>query len=392
MKFLIKKNLYHTYENKRLKMTGKPIRILMLFTILNRGGAETMVMNYLRKIDRSKIMFDFIVHREERGHYDDEIENMGGKIYRFPPLKISGISIYKKFISDFFDIHPEYKMIHGHCSELGYYFYKEASKRGFKFIAAHAHNQPKGFNIKTPVRNLLKIMMRPYLTHYFTCSWGAAKWLYGKRFSKKVIFFPNAIDARAFIFNSEKRREIRADNNWTEKLIIGNIARFSHQKNHFFLLDIFAEIIKSEPSALLVLIGSGGELENKVKEKVLRMGLKENVRFMGSRSDIPDLLQAIDIFLFPSYFEGLSVAQLEAQASGLKIINSTGVPKEGIIIPELVESLSFKLSAREWADKVLQSINNYERKNRLQEIEESGFDINKNVKWLQNLYLTESQH
>lgn len=372
-------------------MVNKPIRVLMLFTILNRGGAETMVMNYLRAIDRSKVIFDFIVHREERGAYDDEIENMGCKIFRFPALNILHTSSYKQLVSDFFDKHPEYQMIHGHCSELGYYIYKEAHKRGLKFIAAHAHSKPRGFDLKTPIRNTLKIAMRPYLTHCFTCGRGAAKWLFGEKLANKVIFLPNAINAHSFEFSSAKREEIRIRNGWDQRLIIGNVSSFSQPKNHLFLLDIFAEIAVLEPSALLVLVGSGGAMESKVKNKVIQLGLDNNVQFMGSRSDIPDLLQGMDLFLFPSHFEGLSVAQLEAQASGLKIINSTNVPKDGTIIPELVESLSLQLSAKEWAVKVLQTVKYYERKNRLQEIEEAGFDINKNAGWLQNLYIAESQ-
>lgn len=372
-------------------MSAEPIRILMLFTILNRGGAETMVMNYLRKIDRSKVTFDFIVHREEKGDYEDEIESLGCKIFRFPPLRLLNILSYKKLISDFFDAHPEYTMIHGHCSELGYYIYREAHKRGCKFIAAHAHNEPDGFDIKMPIRNLLKRIMRPYLTHYFTCSNGAAKWLFGKQLMEQAIFLPNAVDAHSLTFSPAKRDVIRTRNGWNQRLVIGNVSRFSYQKNHLFLLEIFEEILSQEPSALLVFVGSGGELENKVKEKVIRSGIKDNVIFMGSRSDIPDLLQGMDLFLFPSHFEGLSLAQLEAQASGLKVLNSTGVPKDGTIIPELVDSLSLNLSAKEWADKALYVIKNYERKNHFREISEAGFDINKNAEWLQNLYIKESR-
>ncbi|WP_165021569.1 glycosyltransferase [Dysgonomonas sp. ZJ279] len=372
-------------------MTEKPVRVLMLFTILNRGGAETMVMNYLRKIDRSKVIFDFIVHREERGAYEDEIESMGCKIFRFPPINIFRTSSYKKSISDFFDIHPKYKIIHGHCSELGYYIYKEAHKRGLKFIAAHAHSEPCGFDMKMPVRNVLKWAMRPYLTHYFTCGWGSAKWLFGKKIMKKVIFFPNAIDAHSLMFNPLRREKIRVNNEWVQRLVVGNVSSFSQPKNHFFLLDIFVEIVRREPSALLVLVGSGGDLESKVKEKVLRLGLKESVRFMGSRSDIPDLLQGMDIFIFPSYFEGLGMAQLEAQASGLQVLNSTKIPKDGIIIPELVNFLSLEQPATEWAEKALQIAENKDRKNCSQEIIDMGFDINKNAEWLQNLYITESQ-
>ncbi|GAB6122621.1 glycosyltransferase [Dysgonomonas termitidis] len=373
-------------------MEDKPIRVLMLFTILNRGGAETMVINYLRRIDRSKVIFDFIVHRSEKGAYDDEVEKMGCRIYRFPPLKLLRIPSYKRYISDFFDLHREYKIIHGHCSELGYYIYKEAHRRGLPFIAAHAHNEPHGLDIKTPVRNILKWRMRPYLTHYFTCSQGSAKWLFGKPLMEKAILFPNAIDTCRFVFNPVKRKEIRVSYGWEGKLVIGNISRFSYQKNHLFLLDIFSIVARCESSALLVLVGSGGELQKRVKEKVLQLGLKNKVKIMGSRADIPDLLQGMDLFLFPSLFEGLSVAQLEAQASGLKIINSTSVSEEGTIIPELVESLSLKLTAGQWAERVLQSITGYERKNRMQEITDAGFDINRNAEWLQDLYIRESRY
>ena len=122
----------------------EPIRILMLFTIMNRGGAETMVMNYYRNVDRTKVQFDFMVHREERGAYDDEIEALGGRIYRMMPLHPFTFGKYQQQIKDFFDEHPEYKIIHGHCSELGYFVYKEANKRGVPVIIAHAHN-PKAF-------------------------------------------------------------------------------------------------------------------------------------------------------------------------------------------------------------------------------------------------------
>lgn len=372
-------------------MPEYPIRILMLFTILNRGGAETMVMNYLRNIDRSKVIFDFIVHREEKGAYEDEIESLGCKIFRFPPFRMLHISSYKKLVSNFFNEHPEYKMVHGHCSELGYYIYKEAHRRGFKFIAAHAHNEPKGFDIKTPIRNILKRAMRPYLTHYFTCGKGSAKWLFGKRLMEKVVFMPNAIDAKLLAFDSAKRAQVRENNGWNDRLIIGNISRFSYQKNHSFLLDIFLQIVCREPTALLILIGSGGEQEEKIKQKVEQMKLNDNVRFMGSRSDIPNLLQGIDIFIFPSFFEGLGIAQLEAQASGMRVLNSTGVPKDGIIIPELVSFLSLKEPATKWAEEALRVVKNNNRRDRSKEVISSRFDINKNAKWLQNLYIRESR-
>lgn len=380
-----------TDKMKRTEQTETPLRVLMVFTILNRGGAETMVMNYFRMIDRSKVIFDFLVHREEKGAYEEEIERLGGRIFRLPALNPMRIRSYKQAVTAFFDAHPEYIMVHGHCSELGYFIYKEAHRRGLKFIAAHAHNSPKGFDLKMPLRNILKRVMRPYLTHYFTCGQESAAWLFGRALAEKVIFLPNAIDASRFAFNEERREEVRREHAWEGRFVIGNVSRFAYQKNHLFMIDILAAILNREPAALLVLVGSGGEMEGKLREKISRLNLDDNVCFMGSRPDIPELLQGMDAFLFPSKFEGLGIAQLEAQASGMKTINSTVIPKEGIVIPELVDSIPLSHSAKEWADKVLEG-KKTERKDRSDEIVEAGFDIKNNATWLQNYYITQSQH
>ena len=150
----------------------EPIRILMLFTIMNRGGAETMVMNYYRHIDRNRVQFDFMVHRQERGAYDDEIEAMGGKIYRMIPLHPFTFNTYRKQISDFFDQHPEYRIIHGHCSESGYFVYREAAGRRVPVIIAHAHNAHALFDTKwlfrTPQIKMLPLPCSSLYTKFFS--------------------------------------------------------------------------------------------------------------------------------------------------------------------------------------------------------------------------------
>lgn len=344
-------------------------------------------MNYFRAIDRSKVLFDFLVHRKQKGAYEDEIEQLGGRIFRIPALNVLKIASYNQAVSHFFDAHPEYRMVHGHCSELGYFIYRQAHKRGFEFIAAHAHSSPKEFDLKMPFRNLLKHLMRPHLTHYFSCGLASAQWLFGCKLAKKTMFLPNAINARSFSYNSKKREKVRFQHGWEKRFVVGNISRFSYPKNHLFLVDVFAEILHKDSSALLVLVGSGGNMERQVRNKIDRLGIGSNVCFMGSRSDIADLLQGMDVFLFPSLFEGFSVSMLEAQASGIKIINSTNIPKEGTIIPEIVDSLSLKLPVGQWAEKVLQAAKNHPRKDRYEEVAQLGFDIKKNAEWLQNLYM-----
>lgn len=174
--------------------------------------------------------------------------------------------------------------------------------------------------------------------------------------------------------------------------MVGNVARFSHQKNHLFLIDVFAAILRREPASLLALVGSGGEMENRVREKIDRLGIARSVVFMGGRTDIADLLQGMDIFLFPSLFEGLSLSQLEAQAAGLKIVNSDSIPTEGAVIPELVESLSLRLPAETWAEKALQAARNYERTDTSSRIAGAGFDIRDNSEWIQQFYEEQSRH
>ena len=164
-----------------------PQRVLMVFTIMNRGGAETMVMNYYRRMDRGKLQFDFLVHRDTPGIYEEEIRRLGGRIYRLPPITLRGLAAYQEKIAAFFDGHPEYRMVHGHCSELGYWVYREAAARNIPFIAAHAHSSPVGIDKNSLFRFVLKHLMRPCLTHRFTCNELCGRWLFGRRGARDAL-------------------------------------------------------------------------------------------------------------------------------------------------------------------------------------------------------------
>ena len=367
----------------------EPLRVLFLFTILNRGGSETMVMNYYRHIDRSKVQFDFIVHREESGAYEDEIEQLGGRIYRMIPLRPWKIPQYKRQIRQFFDEHPGYRIIHGLCSELGYFIYREAAKRGIPVIIAHAQNSRAQFDWKWPFRWLLKHLMRPYLTHNFTCGPEAARWLFGKHGAQTSIFLPNAINTSSFKFDENTRKKMRTDLSIDDNnLVIGHVGRFDRQKNHPFLLKVFIQFLKQHPNSLLLLVGSGGSEETSVKCLVRDLHLEQSVRFLGSRTDIPHLLCAMDFFLFPSYMEGLGVAFVEAQCSGLPCLVSEGVP-QCACMTDLVTRLSLKDNPIQWAKAINhQFINLYDRSVYANIIAEAGYDVSKNAQWLQNFYLS----
>lgn len=365
-----------------------PVRVLMLFTILNRGGAETMVMNYYRQIDRTKVQFDFVVHREERGAYEDEIEQLGGRIYRFMPLRPWTIPQYKKQIKQFFDEHPEYRIIHGQCSESGYYFYQEAAKRGVPVIIAHAHSSHVPFDLKLIGRTWMKLKIRPYLTHYFTCGKEAAEWLFGKKKAEKAIILPNAIDTNHYEFSPISRQKLRQQLGFTDgDSVVCHVGSFVKPKNHRTIVEIFNIYHKQQPKSKLMLIGEG-ILEQETLDQVKSLGLTDCVYFMGLREDVNRLLMAADVFLFPSLHEGFPLSLLEAQCSGLPCIISSTIPQE-TCITNLVTRLSLKESTEQWAKAIIhQSSFSCNRADYARQIAEAGYDIKKNAQWLQDFYLS----
>lgn len=366
---------------------SEPIRILNLFTIMNCGGAETMVMNYYRNIDRSRVQFDFLVHRSEPGAYEEEIKALGGRIYRMLPIYPQNFVKYKKEIKKFIKEHPEYKIIHSHMSELGYFVFKEAKKQGVPVIICHAHNRPHGWDAKMIFRTYFKYMMRPYITHMFTCGIESGRWLYGEKNTDKFIQLNNAVDAGKFVYSEDIRKQVRKELGLKDELVIGHIGRFNKQKNHEQIINIFGEICKLNENSKLVLAGTG-VLEEPIKEKVNLLNLSEKVIFTGVRTDVNRLLQCFDIFLFPSLYEGLSVAMVEAQASGLQCFISDVIPKECIITDNVV-AFSLNSPAEETAQMILNANKNFSRKNTYEEIAAAGFDIKSNAKQLEEFYIKE---
>ena len=373
-------------------MSG-PVRILNLFTIMNRGGAETMVMNYYRNIDRTKVQFDFMVHRQERGAYDDEIEALGGKIYRMPPVQPGHFREYKAKIKEFFHEHKEYSVIHSHMSELGYYVFREAKKRGIRCTVCHAHNAPHFKDetliekAKDIVRIYFKNRIRKYTDHKFICGLEAGDWLFGKDSRDEFVMMNNAVDAKRFSWSEQRAESLRDKFGLSDKFVICHVGRFNPQKNHTFLINIFNEIYKKNSQAVLLLVGAG-DLEGKVRQQVEEYGLNESVRFMGLRDDVDDILVASDVFLFPSLYEGLPVTLVEAQSSGIKCIVSDTITSDCRITGN-IEAVSLEQSAESWADMVLRYADGYDRKDTYSDIVDAKFDIRENAAWLEEFYLNE---
>lgn len=366
-----------------------PQRVLMVFTIMNRGGAETMVMNYYRHIDRGRLQFDFLVHRETPGIYEEEIRELGGRIYRLPPITLSGLAGYREKIAAFFDEHPEYRLVHGHCSELGYWVYREAAARNIPFIAAHAHSSPLGIDKNSLSRFVLKHLMRPYLTHRFTCNELCGRWLFGRKGVRDAIVVRNAIDADKFRYSPEVRERVRKEMGWEGKLVVGHIGNFSWPKNHEFLLRVFHALLAVRPDALLALAGSGGDGEEKIRKEAQRPEWGGKIRLLGGRDDVAALVQGMDVFVFPSWFEGFGIAMLEAQAAGLPVVASDRVPEDGAVVPGHVNFLSLKEAPSAWARKIAELADGWQRTDTSAVIRKAGLDIVQNAKKLQELYLSQ---
>lgn len=356
------------------------VRVLHVVTYMGRGGLETMIMNYYRHIDRTKVQFDFLVHRSFEADYDEEIVKLGGHIYRLPALNPFSAK-YFNALNTFFTKH-HYDIVHSHLDCLSAYPLKIAKKYGVSTRIAHAHNKDQDHNFKFLIKAYSKHLIPRYATDLFACSKEAGKWMFsGHKFS----ILRNAIDARQYISNSEVAEGIKKDMHLQNKFVIGHVGRFSPQKNHNFLIDIFKYVEKSEKSAVLLLLGTGDRKE-KIEMKVRQLGLQDKVIFLGSRDDIPEVLQALDVFVFPSLYEGFSIAALEAQAAGLPCILSDRVPRE-CKLTENVEFLSLDLSPREWAEHIIR-YKGMPKENQFDVICNAGYDIEENAKQLENFYLS----
>lgn len=315
------------------------VRVLQVVTYMGRGGLETMLMNYYRNIDRDIVQFDFLVHRSFEAEYDAEILKMGGHIYHLPTLNPFSISYHKK-LNAFFKEHS-YDVVHSHLDCMSAYPLAYAKKYGASVRIAHAHNKNQDHNFKYIVKSISRRFMPQYATHLFACSEEAGKWMFGKH---QFYVLNNAIDAKRYRFSADRAEREKKALNISNEFVIGHIGRFYPQKNHKFLIEIFRELVKIESDAKLFLVGTGPDREL-IREKVKEYHLENKVVFMGSREDIPEILQAIDVFVFPSLYEGLGIAAVEAQAAGIPCILSDQVPVE-CRMTQNVEFLSLKKSPK----------------------------------------------
>ncbi|MDR1056214.1 MAG: glycosyltransferase family 1 protein [Prevotellaceae bacterium] len=349
---------------------------------MDRGGAETMIMNYYRAIDRSKIQFDFVVNTTDKCAFDDEIESMGGLIFRFPRLNGINLLSYQKTWKNFFKAYSDYKIIHVHFFKIAGAILPIAKSYSIPVRIVHMHTAHPNYTLHRKLAyEFLRFYANKTMTHAFACGKDAGYCFFGKR---QFELLNNAIDAEKFKFNFSRRTKIRNGLGLEDKFVVGHIGRFISLKNHTFIVGIFKKISKLNEKAILLLVGDG-PLRHEIKDKVDGLGLQDKVKFVGVRADIPDLLQAMDVFLFPSFLEGLPVTVVEAQAAGLQVIASDTITKE-VNITDLVQNYSLNEPPSIWAEAINSYAKGYIRKDTYSQIVNAGYDIEINAKWLENFY------
>ncbi len=368
--------------------TSNAIRVLHVCGNMNIGGLENRIMDIYRNIDRDKVQFDFLLN-SNNNDYNDEISSLGGRVYFIPHLSIRTVFTYKKNVKSFLNEHKEYRIIHGHAANGSFILHMVAKKQGIPVRIAHARSAGFGRGIKGAIKKLLCYPLRFSVTHKLAVSKLAGQSRFGKHDMKKgnVKVIPNGIDTKHFKYDETIRNHTREKLGLGNSLVIGHVGEFNYAKNHEYLIDIFYEVYHQNQNSILVLVGIGNA-QNYIKEKVKKLGLSDSVKFLGKRSDVHELLQAIDVFVFPSRYEGLPGTVIEAQATGMRCLISNKISDE-IKITDLVEFLPIEENAKIWADKVIEySKNDFKRTSRDTELYEKGYDAHIQAKRMEEFYLS----
>lgn len=349
-------------------------RLLCIVSGMNAGGAETFLMKLYRKIDRSKYQMDFCVNTTEPGFYDEEIKKMGGRVLYVTP-KSQNLSMFREELTNVVKNNKYEYVMRITSNAMGFMDLAIAKKAGAKRCIARSSNSSDGGSIKSKISHLLgRILYSEYVDVKIAPSDLAAEYTFGKKSLKngKVNILRNAIDLDIYKFNSEKRKQIREEFGIREdEILLGHIGRFAEQKNHRFLIKAFAEVNKEHSGYKLMLVGKG-ELEDEIANMCIQLGVRKRVIFTGIRSDIPALLSAMDVFVFPSLYEGMPNTVIEAQATGLPCVIADTITCEADITG-LVHYLPLG-NAGDWAD-FINHMKPVARETQKQKFIENGYDI-----------------
>ena len=359
------------------------IRVLQSVSNMDRAGIETMLMNFYRNMDHERIQFDFLANKPKPGAYDEEIIGMGGRVFVSPGYKSYGK--YVRYMTELFNKNPEYKIIHTHNGSLMLYALRSAQINNIPVRIAHAHATDIPFDFKNGVKMCMKPLIKHVATDYWGCSNAAGEFYFTKkRWNKNNQLIHNAIDIDKFTYNELSRQRIREKYGFGDRFVVGHVGRLTWQKNQKKLMEIFAALHKLVPGSLLVMVGTG-ELEEKLKKQVKDLGISDAVKFVGVQTNVDEWYSAFDVFVLSSWYEGLPVVGIEAQAAALPCVFTDTISPE-VKVTESVSFLGLKDDAGTWAEEIIKMKTN-ERGSRFDDLKDAGYDIKTEALRMQELYL-----
>ncbi len=367
---------------------SEPKRVLQVVPNMQQGGLENYVMNLYRNTDRDLVQFDFLEHYSTDHFFDEEIRDLGGRIYRIPLMEDKKrIPSYIKQLDRLYATH-HYNVVHGHMATTAGLYLHAAKKHGVQNRILHAHEDSYIKNVRGYVRKFLIQHSSHDATQLFACSKSSGEYYYG---SKNFSVLHNAIDTERFSFSRKQRNRIRGRYGLTDdNFVLCHVGRFSLQKNHDRLIDIFAEIYNHDPRAFMFLIGVG-ETQEHIKQKVHDLGLDASIAFIGNTSTPEQFYSASDVFVLPSVFEGLPLTGVEAQTNGLPCVFSDVITRE-VDLTGGNQYISLQSDDEVWTRKILHLRDNSRSIDRLrgiQDVRNAGYDVRSNASFLQKLYLSE---
>lgn len=358
------------------------VKVLQIFPQMNNAGTEKVIMTLFRNIDRSKVMFDFLIQKE--GELDNEIKRLGGTINKIE--FINKKQYYEEMLR--FLEKSEYKIIHIHTQGNMELILKAGRQANIPCRIIHSHNSRQDLPKFIKILNLKRdLQISRYATDFFACSSDAAKWLFPFDYKKAKIIY-NAININNFKFELNERVNLRNELGikTNEKVVI-EVGRFAKQKNHNKFVKIAEQIIKKDDNVRFILVGKG-PLEEKIKKVVYKKNMTEKFIFLGNRSDVNKILMAADLFLFPSLHEGLGIVLVEAQFSGLKCITSNNVPDEADIGLGLMKKIDINKSDKYWSEMVLRELNNdIDRRSIINNSFNNNYSIENTIDDIQKFYI-----
>lgn len=371
---------------------SETIRVLHVLGGVGLGGAESRIMDLYRQMDRNEIQFDFLVHSSDTGarkpqFYDEEIRELGGQIYVLPKFKVYNYLTYRRAVRAFFREHHEFRVVQGHMTSTAGIYLPIAKRCGIPVTVAHARNAGVEKGLKGIATRFFRRGLARKADYCFACSKLAGEDVFGKEAVQagRVKMIHNAIDAAAFTYDPGLRDQVRERLGLTDAFVIGHVGRFNYQKNHPYLIDIFAALCKIRQDAVLLLLGEGPDQEC-IKAKCSELGIEDKVRFLGNQRQPQAYYQAMDIFLLPSYFEGLPGVLVEAQAAGLKCFVSDTITREAAAT-DLVTYLRIDQPAEHWAERIAAAAD-YERQDTYRIMREAGFDVQTQTAAYHSFYTT----